>query len=83
VTALLTVVALLLWRTADPLAIVAWGSVAVVLGAPALHPWYVVLPLALLALVPMSRRARFYAAVVVVAYPVAAYTAALTLKAAW
>lgn len=79
--ALLTVVALLLFRTADPLAIAAWGSVAVALGAPGLHPWYAVLPVALLALLPLSRRAWFYAAAVVVAYPVAAYTAALAFKA--
>jgi hypothetical protein len=78
--ALLGLLALFLLRAADPLAVAAWGSVFVVLGAPALHPWYTVLPLALLALLPLNRRALFYASVVVVAYPVAAYTAALTMK---
>ncbi len=78
--AVLALLALLVFRTADPLSIAAWGSVAVVLGAPALHPWYVVLPLGLLALLPLTRRTLFYTAAVVVAYPIAAYTAALVLK---
>lgn len=79
--ALVTLVLLFLLRTADPLAIAAWGSVAVALGAPGLHPWYVALPLALIALLPLSLRTWFYAAAVVVAYPVVAYTAALSLAA--
>ncbi len=79
--ALLALLALLLFRTASPLTIATWGSVAVALGAPAFHAWYTVLPLALLALVPLSRRTWFYTAAAVTAYPVAAYTTALALQA--
>lgn len=46
-------------RFADrPLAAVAWGALVVVLGGQALHPWYLVWPLALFALVPLTRRQR-------------------------
>ena len=50
-------VALLLFRTERPLEITAWGSVLVLFIGQALHPWYVGLSLALIALLPLGRSA--------------------------
>ena len=41
-----------------PLSLVAWGSLAVAVLGQALHPWYLPWSLALLALVPLTRRQR-------------------------
>ena len=56
---LLVVLGWLLVRFADrPLAAVAWGSLALAVLGQALHPWYLPWSLALLALVPLTRRQR-------------------------
>ncbi len=48
-------------RFADrPLSLVAWGSLAVAVLGQALHPWYLPWSLALLALVPLTRRQRYW-----------------------
>ena len=49
--------ALLLLRPERPLEITAWGSVLVLFIGQALHPWYVGLSLALIALLPLGRTA--------------------------
>lgn len=48
---------LLLTKPDDPMAVVAWGSVLVLFMSQALHPWYVGLSLALLALCRLRPRA--------------------------
>lgn len=54
---LLAVLAWIVVHFADrPLAAVAWGSLAVAVLGQALHPWYVPWSLALLGLVPLTRR---------------------------
>lgn len=55
--ALAGLLALLLLRTERPLEITAWGSVLVLFIGQALHPWYVGLSLALIALLPLGRSA--------------------------
>ena len=45
-------------RTIDE--IVAWGSLAIAVLGQALHPWYLPWSLALLALVPLTRRQRYW-----------------------
>lgn len=61
-TALL--LAVLLWlavRFSDrPLGFVAWGSLVVAVLGQALHPWYLPWSLALLGLVPLTRRQRYW-----------------------
>ncbi len=48
-------------RFADrPLSLVAWGSLAIAVLGQALHPWYLPWSLALLALVPLTRRQRYW-----------------------
>lgn len=48
-------------RFADrPLALVAWGSLAIAVLGQALHPWYLPWSLALLGLVPLRRRQRYW-----------------------
>jgi len=49
--------ALLVLRPERPLEITAWGSVLVLFLGQALHPWYVGLSLALIALLPLGRSA--------------------------
>lgn len=60
-TALLLIV--LIWivvRFSDrPLSAVAWGSLAVAVLGQALHPWYLPWSLALLGLIPLTRRQRY------------------------
>ncbi len=51
------VAALLLLLPERPLSVTAWGSLMVLFIGQALHPWYVGLSLALLALLPLSRLA--------------------------
>lgn len=68
---LVGVVVFILVRFADrPLSAVAWGSFSVAVLGQALQPWYLPLGLALLALVPLTRRQRYlvfgFAAVFVV-----------------
>ena len=60
--------ALLLLRPERPLQVTAWGSVLVLLIGQALHPWYVGLSLALLALLPLSRQASRTVVFVTVGY---------------
>jgi len=43
-----------------PLAALAWGSLAIAVLGQALHPWYLPWSLALLALVPLNRRQRWW-----------------------
>ena len=43
-----------------PLNLVAWGSLAIAVLGQALHPWYLPWSLALLALVPLTRRQRYW-----------------------
>lgn len=43
-----------------PLSLVAWASLAVAVLGQALHPWYLPWSLALLALVPLTRRQRYW-----------------------
>lgn len=61
-TAILLLV--LIWigvRFADrPLSLVAWGSLAIAVLGQALHPWYLPWSLALLGLVPLTRRQRYW-----------------------
>ena len=48
-------------RFADrPLSLVAWGSLAIAVLGQALHPWYLPWSLALLGLVPLTRRQRYW-----------------------
>ena len=48
-------------RFADrPLSLVAWGSLAIAVLGQALHPWYLPWSLALLALIPLTRRQRYW-----------------------
>lgn len=54
-----------------PLMITAWGSVLVLFLGQALHPWYVGLSLALLALLPLGRAASRWVVFVTVGYLVA------------
>ncbi|MBU4187671.1 MAG: polyprenol phosphomannose-dependent alpha 1,6 mannosyltransferase MptB [Propionicimonas sp.] len=60
-TAILLIV--LIWivvRFSDrPLAVVAWGSLAIAVLGQALHPWYLPWSLALLGLIPLTRRQRY------------------------
>jgi hypothetical protein len=60
-TAILLIV--LIWivvRFADrPLALVAWASLAIAVLGQALHPWYLPWSLALLGLVPLTRKQRY------------------------
>jgi hypothetical protein len=60
----LILVLVLVWigvRFADrPLSLVAWGSLAIAVLGQALHPWYLPWSLALLALVPLTRRQRYW-----------------------
>ena len=58
---LLLVLAWIGVRFADrPLTLVAWGSLAIAVLGQALHPWYLPWSLALLALVPLTRRQRYW-----------------------
>nr|WP_300143806.1 polyprenol phosphomannose-dependent alpha 1,6 mannosyltransferase MptB [Propionicimonas sp.] len=61
-TAILLLV--LVWigvRFADrPLSLVAWGSLVIAVLGQALHPWYLPWSLALLGLVPLTRRQRYW-----------------------
>ncbi|MGC3995891.1 MAG: polyprenol phosphomannose-dependent alpha 1,6 mannosyltransferase MptB [Propionicimonas sp.] len=43
-----------------PLSLVAWGSLAIAVLGQALHPWYLPWSLALLGLVPLTRRQRYW-----------------------
>lgn len=52
--ALAGIAALLLLRPDQPLAITAWGSILVLFIGQAMHPWYVGLGLALIALLPLK-----------------------------
>lgn len=57
---LLMVVAWIVVRFSDrPLSAVAWGSLAIAVLGQALHPWYLPWSLALLALIPLTRRQRY------------------------
>ena len=60
----LVLLAVLAWigvRFSDrPLSLVAWGSLAIAVLGQALHPWYLPWSLALLALVPLTRRRRYW-----------------------
>ncbi|MGV8907542.1 MAG: polyprenol phosphomannose-dependent alpha 1,6 mannosyltransferase MptB [Propionicimonas sp.] len=59
--ALFVVLAWIGVRFADrPLALVAWGSLAIAILGQAMHPWYLPWSLALLALVPLTRRQRYW-----------------------
>lgn len=55
--ALAGIAALLLLRPERPLEVTAWSSLLILLVSQALHPWYVGLSLALLALLPLGRTA--------------------------
>jgi len=56
---LVVVLAVILIHFADrPLSGVAWGSLALVVLGQAMHPWYLPWSLALLGLVPLTRRQR-------------------------
>jgi len=55
--ALAGLLALLLLRPERPLEITAWGSLLVLFIGQALHPWYIGLSLALIALLPLDRTA--------------------------
>lgn len=58
---LLLVLAWIGVRFADrPLSLVAWGSLAIAVLGQALHPWYLPWSLALLGLVPLTRRQRYW-----------------------
>lgn len=58
---LLLVLAWIAVRFSDrPLSLVAWGSLAIAVLGQALHPWYLPWSLALLALVPLTRRQRYW-----------------------
>jgi hypothetical protein len=58
---LLVVLAWIGIRFADrPLSLVAWGSLAIAVLGQALHPWYLPWSLALLGLVPLTRRQRYW-----------------------
>lgn len=60
----LVLLAVLAWigvRFADrPLSLVAWGSLVIAVLGQALHPWYLPWSLALLGLVPLTRRQRWW-----------------------
>jgi len=60
----LILLVVLVWigvRFADrPLSLVAWGSLAIAILGQALHPWYLPWSLALLGLVPLTRRQRYW-----------------------
>ncbi len=60
----LILLATLAWigvRFADrPLSLVGWGSLTIAILGQALHPWYLPWSLALLALVPLTRRQRYW-----------------------
>jgi hypothetical protein len=57
---LLIVLAWIVIRFADrPLSAVAWGSLAISVLGQALHPWYLPWSLALLGLIPLTRRQRY------------------------
>ncbi len=43
-----------------PLSLVAWGSLAIAVLGQALHPWYLPWSLALLGLIPLNRRQRYW-----------------------
>lgn len=62
---------LLLSRPERPLVVTAWGSVLVLFLGQALHPWYVGLSLALLALLPLGRAVLRWVVVVTVGYLIA------------
>jgi hypothetical protein len=58
---LLVVLAWIGVRFADrPLSLVAWGSLAIAVLGQALHPWYLPWSLALLGLIPLTRRQRYW-----------------------
>lgn len=58
---LLAVLGWLAVRFSDrPLAVVAWGSLAVAVLGQSMHPWYLPWSLALFALVPLTRRQRYW-----------------------
>ncbi|HQZ00758.1 MAG TPA: polyprenol phosphomannose-dependent alpha 1,6 mannosyltransferase MptB [Propionicimonas sp.] len=58
---LLAVLAWICVRFANrPLEVVAWGSLAIAVLGQALHPWYLPWSLALLGLVPLNRRRRYW-----------------------
>ena len=59
---------LLLTRPERPLEVTAWGSLLVVFIGQALHPWYVGLSLALLALLPLGRIAARWVVFVTIGY---------------
>ena len=67
-----TLLAVLAWvviRFSDrPVAAVGWGSLALAVLGQAMHPWYVPWSLALLGLVPLTRRQRLWVAGFVVAF---------------
>ncbi|MFT3861851.1 polyprenol phosphomannose-dependent alpha 1,6 mannosyltransferase MptB [Micropruina sp.] len=63
--------ALLLSRPERPLEVTAWGSLLVLFIGQALHPWYVGLSLALLALVPLGRTACRWVVFVTIGYLIA------------
>jgi len=66
---LLSVLAWVVIRFSDrPVAAVGWGSLAVAVLGQAMHPWYVPWSLALLGLVPLTRRQRLWVAGFVVAF---------------
>ena len=68
VAAIAGLAALLLLRPERPLEITAWGSLLVLFIGQALHPWYVGLSLALLALLPLSRTAARWVVFVTIGY---------------
>ena len=57
ILAVLGLAALILTRPERPLRATAWGSLLVLFIGQALHPWYIGLSLALLALIPLGRTA--------------------------
>ncbi|MBK8460688.1 MAG: polyprenol phosphomannose-dependent alpha 1,6 mannosyltransferase MptB [Micropruina sp.] len=70
-TSLAAMVALLLFRAADPIGILAWGSVLVVLTGQATQPWYLVLSVALLACARLRPRTNLVLLHVLTGYLVA------------